>query len=676
MTKPALDEAHPAKSLSLIVLAPGADLGKLETVEGRESVLLVYLPAAAEAAWLTAFERNGIAIAEVIRAAELVSSAALRARDKYSRFIAEWPNRIQKNKKSFKAFFTYRDEIALWWLSSASMKDNEISPVFGVLCDWEIIREVVSRQHFNECVVFGGDRELLSMVKDYCTRRGMIFVGHPGNSPRRTRSVFYRLLARAWFTLMLIGKSVLFRSILRPPRGQEPRKATIAFLSIFPLVLECRAGLPYDRNYRDLPEYVEGSVGHAALVCEYQARPFFRIEEIRQIARMRRNCAKIWFLEDYVRLSDLAAVLGNLGFFARYWLLDNLSSEFRRSFEYDGVDAYCLIGREFRNLFLSNEVPHHILVSRLSERLGSNASFSVLVSFLELYPFARAVYYGLRRARPSTTILAYQHANITRMKLWYAYQPQELGAVGENPPRFIDSMPTPDYYVFQGQMGKRLVMESGYPEARCFVTGSPRYDDLAELVRKTEAAEVHLEHIAAMAGSRKLALVIPSLSDEDANELIDVVLEACSGRDDCFVAVKPHPLCPVGRIVAQSSKRHGFEHATVVRDDLHDLIMASDVVLTTYSTAGDEAIAIGKPVICYAGVRPTMSSYLDVEAAPIVHDSIELEEALTRMLYDDEYRSRYLARRDDLIAGSFYKLDGRAKQRFADTLKYLIGEAS
>ena len=94
----------------------------------------------------------------------------------------------------------------------------------------------------------------------------------------------------------------------------------------------------------------------------------------------------------------------------------------------------------------------------------------------------------------------------------------------------------------------------------------------------------------------------------------------------------------------------------------------ADVVVTSYSTAGDEAIALGCPVVCYAGLRPSMSSFLDIPAAPVVHDAGELLAALERMIDDPEYLEAYRSRWPDLIEGSFHRLDAQASHRMLAAL--------
>ena len=66
-----------------------------------------------------------------------------------------------------------------------------------------------------------------------------------------------------------------------------------------------------------------------------------------------------------------------------------------------------------------------------------------------------------------------------------------------------------------------------------------------------------------------------------------------------------------------------------------------------------------------------MSSYLDVEAAPLVHSVEELHDAIEKILYNDEYRQHYMTQRNQLVEGSFYRLDGLAKERIVEVLLQL-----
>jgi len=109
-----------------------------------------------------------------------------------------------------------------------------------------------------------------------------------------------------------------------------------------------------------------------------------------------------------------------------------------------------------------------------------------IVTFLEDVSILKSALYGVKRGAPDTKTIAYQHANITPMKLWYSYSPEEISLEGD----YIKGMPVPDYFIFQGRMGKNIVKTSGYPESRCFMTGSPRFDGLAGI--KKEIIDVDL----------------------------------------------------------------------------------------------------------------------------------------------------------------------------------------
>ena len=287
--------------------------------------------------------------------------------------------------------------------------------------------------------------------------------------------------------------------------------------------------------------------------------------------------------------------------------------------------------------------------------------------YLEFYSPGRAVYYGAKVGRPDVTTVAYQHANISRMKLWYSYSPREVVPLGHGGPPFIATMPVPDRYLFQGENGLRVILESGYPEERCRVTGSPRYDALGDIL--CAGSQRQPPPNTAGDGRTKTVLVIPSLSDEDAQDLVETCVKACaSSTVESRVLVKPHPSSSIGDTIPAVKAQWEFPDVQVVRGDLYQHIRDADVVVTSYSTAGDEAIALGCPVICYTGLRPSMSTFLDIPAAPVVHDAGELRSALESIFNDPQYLETYRAQWPALIEGSFYRLDGRGCERMVEAL--------
>jgi hypothetical protein len=271
---------------------------------------------------------------------------------------------------------------------------------------------------------------------------------------------------------------------------------------------------------------------------------------------------------------------------------------------------------------------------------------------------------------PSCTIVTYQHAAITPGKLYHSYAAHEYSGRGARE-KFIARMPTPDEMLFQGERGKTVVAESGFPEDRCTVTGAARYDALAATVGASQSQDrVVPPSLAELAGERKIVLVLPSLAAEDGDELIAAAIDACAGESGLFVAVKPHPERPIDELASQTKA------AAIVDLPVAECLAAADIVVVSYSTTGDEAVAMGIPVVSYAGVRPTMSTFASVPAAPIVHDAGGLRSAIGRMLTDESYREPFAAWREELIEATFYRLDGRSHERTLACFEAILAEGA
>ena len=629
-----------------------------------DCLLLSFADDAAESSVRRSLTTHNITVKEVVKAGDLIDDASQIARLKFSQFMAEWPDRIQAGGKSFKRMFVHKSELSLWWLGSAAVKETEVYRSFDYLCHLEIVESLLQQQRFTGCILVGADRTFSSLIEGICQREGMGFeplMITRGNRPQPSylAAVAKRLGLAARTSIQL----VLFKTLLKKYRDTG-NQAITGFLSLYPGPLEIRDGHLYDRMYRGVIKAVaEDGVNRPLVLAWYQGRGPTSLMAMVRRGRSNEPDEGVLLLNRYLRGSDIWMTLANLWNLARFARIDRYDKSYRNSFSYHGIDVHDLLAPEIRAQFLGNEIPYHLLVAQAVERAAKDIPVSQLVCFLEMYPFARAVYFGVKRAHQETTTIAYQHANITKMRLWYTFQPDEVLPRGDAN-SFIDNMPVPDQYLFQGSMGMDIIKSSGYPPERCHLIGSPRYDDLGQRTRGGISGDSR-DHDSQL----KKIILSPSLAEPDALELLQVVVSACAGQDDWQIAVKLHPECPIEDNVQRLILVHGPEKIVLARDAVHDLIEGSDVVVTNYSTTGDEAIALGKPVICYSGLRPCMASFLDIPAAPIVHNVQEMARALQGMLYEEDYRLVYLQRRDELIEGSFYKLDGKATDRVVAALR-------
>ena len=638
-------------------------------LEGKEWVILSFADEEWEERFLADCRENGVRVQKVLRAADYIDQASLIARVKYMEFVSEWPETLQRNSRNFKQTFTYKGEIAYWWLSSASFKDNEISTTFEYLCHLEVVQQVLKNSDFSRCTLLTNDKQIALLIARCCGQLNLQFMASGDLNERKDSAVIRGLLGQLKFIVFLSLSLVFGRVALRGPQ-HHAKGAGVAFLTVYPDALDLKGDGPKEANYRALPENLASWGGMEATLLAVNSsgtpRGWFRLWTLRKLLS-RPQHPRVVFLDSFLRPSDVCVALWNFFFFVRYLWMDQTDRRFRDSFMYDGINVYELVGKEFRRSFLNSQIPTYLVLARVAERAVRAEGFQYLVCFLELYPLARAMYYGSKRGNPNITTVAFQHANINRMKLWYSYRAEELIPLADDPNRFIATMPIPDRYIFQGRNGMEILKESGYPADRCILTGSPRYDGLADLVQRSCKRPESLTG-SPQPSQKTNVLVLPSLSPDDAKELIHATVRACNDSSQYTILVKPHPRCPVNHYVQSTKARYKPVDIQVVDGNLHTLIQGADVIVTSYSTTGDEAIALGRPVICYAGLRPCGATFLDIEAAPLAHSAGELRHALYSMIHDEAYRRKYQARWADLVEGSFYCLDGRAAERIVEVL--------
>ena len=647
-------------------------------------VVISFLSNSDDRALLEHCKEKNVSIHKVIKVQQIVEKYSLTARTHYRDFISNWPIDTMIGGISFKEKFTYRHEISYWWLTDASVKQNESSLTFDYLCYLELIDSEMNIS-YSKCVYIGHDSLLSLFIHRLCEKNDIHFTSVNLPKIRIHLSVIHGILSRVWFAFKIFWTWVLFK--LFNFRKPVISSNILGFYTIYPSTSSIEDSVLGDRNYRQLPEIINNRSGYKTLfLVSFHPKNLKHWKAALKsiITKQKSNRPNHVFMESFLNISDILLVLMNLVFVSKYLILHKFSSEFRSSFKYLGIDIYELIGLEQARSLLGNQLPDSIILARLTERTLNKYPMTHLLCFLEMYPSARAIYYGASKSKTSIKTVAYQHASINSMKLWYDYSEKEVQHSQDNANNFIFSMPIPDMYFFQGNLGRSVIRGSGYPEDRCLVTGSPRYDTLAQIHKTAEsqAATMSRNSSKDLKSKPKQILVVPSLSLPDALELIEATLLAWKeGRSEydtnipIQITVKPHPATILSHELKRLTEKYECGCILESSDDLYALLLKADVVITSYSTAGDEAIALEKPVICYSGTGVTMSSFLDIPAAPIVHDPEELDTALKKVispadhpLYDPNFIVPYRDHRQSLVDEAFYRLDANASDRIISEL--------
>lgn len=650
----------------------------------RSWVVISFLSRHEEHGFRDMCRTQNVSIEKIIKVRDVIEDYSLRTRTRYSEFISTWPMDTSIKGISFKEKFSHRNEISYWWLTDASVKQNESSQTFEYLCYLELLDATINIT-YDHCAYIGSDTMLSLLISRVCEKYSTVFSSSSPSKVERNVPIIYGIVARFWFAIKIFFAWVFFK--LFDTREPKLTANVVGFYTIYPSTSYLNGTNLNDRNYLKLPNIIDKLPGYKSLfLVSFHPKSVRHWKTVLTSILSKQSSDKpnYVFMDRFLKFSDVLLVLMNLWFVIRYLILHKFSSIFRKSFRYLEVDIYELIGLEQARALLGNQLPDSIILSRLTERALNKYQMDHLFCFLELYPSARAIYYGASKSKAQIETVAYQHASINSMKLWYNYSKDELLSTGDKLSQFIFSMPIPDRYFFQGDLGRKIITDSGYPEERCFVTGSPRYESLAHIRDKINAKSSEpLQTIdKTVKPQTRQILVVPSLSKPDALELIEATLLAWELNRSEYdhkipiqITIKPHPSTILTNELNALSNKYDCKCVSESSDNLYDLIVKADVVITSYSTAGDEAIALKTPVICYSGIKATMSSFLDIPAAPIVHDPEELDSTLKKIIYpenhplhDPDFISQYRNHWQSLIDESFYKLDAYASDRIISAL--------
>ena len=620
---------------------------------------------------LAHLQASGAPAPEIVDPEEHVKAAAREAREKYIKFVAEWPNRYRRNGKSFKELLTFQGQLSLWWLSRTRMKDVESSPTFILLFQLEMLTRVSRGRGPFRLHLISEDRAFRRLVTQWAQGQGIGTNLHPRclrGRPGIRSSVLGHCLSRLRLVLTVAASVLLVKLVwfvTRPPSTREGTEETVFFTYLDETLQLGPSGLQ-DRHYVDLPAYLEEHTPLRPLYASFvHGHLAYLLRRLRQLLGRRQQ---LILLESYLTIGDALGMLFDWRAPARYLFYELFDRRFKASFRYDGLNIYHLIRNELLGSFVGSGIADCLFLAKAFQRMAGRRPIKHVVSFLELYPQALAVYAGVKRGRPQVTTVAYQHAAVTRMKLWYCSAPSEIVPVEQDARWGMDVMPSPDLFLCQGGLGEEVLLESGFPRERCFLTGSPRYDQLGtnpDSAREDPTGKTSLD----IPEGKRVVLVPTSYSPKDTEHLVGLVAEACSGNDDWFVVFKPHPVHPMEDFLATVAQYTDFANHVVLDVPIQRLIAHSDVVVTTYSTTADEAIALGCPVVVVRrNASFSMATVWEIEAAPAVDDAQGLQRSLDILFRRPESFDRYRKHWPEFIKSTFYLLDGRAKERVTQVL--------
>lgn len=373
-------------------------------------------------------------------------------------------------------------------------------------------------------------------------------------------------------------------------------------------------------------------------------------------------------VEEYLTAATAFRIIASSFRAAKGWRFLNASlarhEGARRHFLYEKVDLWeaandvfkafwSVIIRSVRNTELANaaiEAEKPAILIGTNERSGSYRAF-----------------YELARKR-NIPYLSIQYGLINDHPLWRIPVAADLMAV-------------------EGTKVMDIIAQVDGNTDKLIVTGQPKYDAFIRRSRKISRDEVFIKY---GLDPRKKLVVYAShtfgeeqspdsrySSADDRSKYFDEIVsvyEAFSRMNHSQLVVKPHPFNERVDLHQKALKKISTSNIRIVsqRADIGELIASCDVLITRHSTAGLDALILGKKlvVVNLTGYEDPIP-YVEYGAAWGAYRRQEVYEAINGACYD-ETTSHKTAGRERFISDFAYKNDGLAAQRIRSLIEDLI----
>lgn len=219
----------------------------------------------------------------------------------------------------------------------------------------------------------------------------------------------------------------------------------------------------------------------------------------------------------------------------------------------------------------------------------------------------------------------------------------------------------PNKLLLFGDIPKQILLERGYPEDRLIAFGNPMFfhldkikpkNNLEEFVKKYQLSSNCYFVLFAPPGMR----IYKKARTNFNKETLEKLLEIANKRNDFFIIIKPHPddnPQDYQSIIDQK----GSDNAKVLQGNLIELILNSDIVISTASTSIIDAMCMNKPVIQVKFEEVEMKQPYDEYEAVLESKLNNLKENIQKIINDKDLCQKLLEQEQKFVK-KYYNISG------------------
>lgn len=593
-----------------------------------------------------------------VRAREASLAVRKEARELYIAMVAQLGVAPCGNR-TLRAALASPGQASRWWYHRAAFKDCESDPTYERIVWIMTIRAIANQERLRRLVLVGAPGEVAAVLKS-------AFVVEEINS-RKPQSLWWLLLRGLgsrlkWVTILIWQIAMMHRCLETPNRLYQV--AIFGFWDWSVWWDESRQSM-YDRYMQGLPEELRqhglAAVGWFTWLDPH-SEPGKQGRSLKEVLAPLQGRDEVALLQADLRPREILLSMANFSSLAIF-LRTRREAGWRNTFQKMGLDFSPLFFRPLMYGFLDAGIPRCELLALATARACQRHRPQVVLSFLEHFPEARALYEGVKRTDPSTICMAVQHASYNHEKTFLFFHPY-LEFQGQPDGCAV---PHPDYVCALGPLGRELFLECGYSPEQVLLTGSPRYDYISDLAAKIppDLREKHPDR-----NGRGRLLMVSSLNLDQEMEMVEAVHAATRGLDGIELCLRSHPLQPLEQHADFAKYR---EYVELTRASLAEDLAQADLILFTYSTVAEEAFLQGKPVWQWLTLKTNPSALAETASIPQFASIRDLRASLQEFFKNPQPPSATM--RQQAFDCCFFPVAGGSFKRISQHIMSLINSS-
>ena len=556
---------------------------------------------------------------------------------------------VKKNAQTFRnALRVDTLSESLWWYHMVSFRNNTVSPEFDEMVQIYTVKKVFEKSGCTDIIFHSISFKLAEVFKSRWPHSQYTIIG----SNESLLWAFVRGLASRCKYFINSAKKIIITAKFKKTHNQA---VDILFFGFWDWsVSQGQNGKLEDKYYKRLPQCLSklGITKQGWLVLfDPHSKPGSEKRPMMSVIPESCHNNNVFFLQSYLSILDLLKESLRL---RPYFKFLSYQKRIHTVTHGEGFNLYPLFRKELHYRFFDSSLVHLRLIELAVRRACSELSPKVTLNFLETHLISRACYSGIRLANKSSIRVSMQHASRNEESIFFRCHPTKEFPVGVDK----ETLPKADYHCVMGELGAKIVAESGYPNDQIKLTGSPRFDHVVRL--KSTVKKRNAERCILFAASGVIELEIPAflMTVKAIHGLCGIKLVL---REHFFWKVSVHP-----------EVKAILDRIEISNRSLDDDLNRADLVLFTTTTLAEEALMREIPVWQIISEKSNFSSLRAMNEVKKFYSEKQIRFALNKSIqqgYFDVVSPSFV---DQVERNCFFKCDGHSAERMSAQIKQLI----